>query len=327
MFDGFGDVILKRENTDFIDYLRVFAVCLILCCHLASASNYGLIQMSAQFFNVGVSVFFVISGFCFGLQDRVSNVFVWYKKRLRRIFIALDSFLFLLLFVYLFRGFHLPFWNWLSCLFGVQGAVVGCLGADHTWFISSLLLCYLITPFLYGVVKFGWFVFAQMLIVPVLLSLFPNVSVFTIGCHLSFYVFAYFLGANFRRYNGSVKSSVYFILILLSFACRLGFKFLMDGSRFYDCIVVWYMHYLLAFCFLGLFYNVFKECKSGKFVKFLCSISFEIYLVHYMFIVGPVSLMGVFNSYVLNCILVVFVSVVVAYVLHSFCLKLEKLVN
>ena len=36
--------------------------------------------------------------------------------------------------------------SWLSCLFFVQGMHVGVLGADHTWFMTTLMICYILTP-------------------------------------------------------------------------------------------------------------------------------------------------------------------------------------
>ena len=52
-------------------------------------------------------------------------------------------------------------------------------------------------------------------------------------------------------------------------------------------------------------------------IDFICGISFEIFLCHYMFIVGPVSLMGVTNSYMLNCSIVVAITVLVAFSMNK----------
>ena len=50
--------------------------------------------------------------------------------------------------VYFITGNKINIVNWISCVIGIQGATVGVLGADHTWFITAILLCYVITPVL-----------------------------------------------------------------------------------------------------------------------------------------------------------------------------------
>lgn len=45
--------------------LRVFAMILIFACHIVQEHNNGYVQMSAQFLNVGVSIFIIISGYLY----------------------------------------------------------------------------------------------------------------------------------------------------------------------------------------------------------------------------------------------------------------------
>ena len=58
----------KSNRQEFVGYLRVFAMLLIVLCHLSSESTNGIILKMAQFFNVGVEIFFLISGYLFGLK-------------------------------------------------------------------------------------------------------------------------------------------------------------------------------------------------------------------------------------------------------------------
>lgn len=55
-----------RNNS--IQYLRVLAMMMIVACHLVVHSENLYLQMSAQFLNVGVSIFFIISGFLYGVK-------------------------------------------------------------------------------------------------------------------------------------------------------------------------------------------------------------------------------------------------------------------
>lgn len=79
---------MKEDKYSFATWLRVFAMVLILLCHFFQRSNNTYLDMAAQFFNVGNNIFFVLSGFLFGIQNKKYNsIFLWYKKRIKRIYI------------------------------------------------------------------------------------------------------------------------------------------------------------------------------------------------------------------------------------------------
>ena len=88
---------MSTKRLEFISYLRVLAVASIFLCHLVVESLNPYVQMTGQFFNIGVEIFFIISGFCFGLQGEIKDSIKWYKKRLTRIFHHTGCFLLLLL--------------------------------------------------------------------------------------------------------------------------------------------------------------------------------------------------------------------------------------
>ena len=60
-----------------LSIIRVFAMMLILSCHIAQF--YGL--RIAFLLNVGVQLFFFMSGFLYGKLDVPESPFVFYKKR------------------------------------------------------------------------------------------------------------------------------------------------------------------------------------------------------------------------------------------------------
>ncbi len=51
----------------FVTWLRAVAVALILSCHLASWSENRILLIMSQILNVGVPIFFILSGFLFGI--------------------------------------------------------------------------------------------------------------------------------------------------------------------------------------------------------------------------------------------------------------------
>ncbi len=296
----------------------------ILACHLCSAHTSSYVQMLSQFFNVGVEIFFIISAFCFGLQGSIKSVKEWYKKRFKRIFLPYECFLIILAIVYVVIQKQFKVFNWITCIFGVQGANVGVLGAEQTWFITALLICYICTPLLSNI----WdrlnnnqnriSLVLVLLAIPFVLVLFPPISVYTIGHQVCFYSIAYFIGGTYKDdlFN-KVPWFIYFMIMIISFGVRIIGRFMFDGSRLYECIIVSYTQYIAALCIFILFSLFLNNRKPGKIINWLCNISFEVYLYHYMFIVGPVSLMSVTTSWILNSILILIITFILATIMHQ----------
>lgn len=319
------------RQTGFITYFRVFGVICILLCHLVQESSIGYIQMLAQFFNVGVDIFIIISGFCFGLQGEIADWRKWYKKRIKRIYIPYEIFLIVLAVVYLIVGKSFNFENWLSCILGAQGANVGVLGADHTWFITAILLCYLVTPVLsvfdfekkqvsnIAIIIFG--------IIPFVLSFIPMRVFHTIGVMVCYYSIAYIAGRKYQNgyqsYHGHLWQYILGLIVL--FAIRILGKIFMDGSLMYDCNIVSYTQVLIAFCMLAIFSILFSKVKVTVGIKWLGNISYEIYLYHYMFIVGPLSFFTIIDNWSLASILSVGCAIIMAYIMNMVARRLYSL--
>ena len=212
-------------------------------------------------------------------------------------------------------------WVWLAL--GLQGSVVGVLGAEQTWFITPLLLCYAITPLLdryithqrtkkqiailvivAASVKLLWAILKS----PVCNTLLSLVSV---------YVIAFVVGRFFDKLTFTkAKALVAFMVMCVAFGMRLVARHFFDGTVFYDRIACGYTQCIAAFCIFYLFAVVFQNIQPPKWVSFIGEISFEVYLVHYMFCVGPVKLFGLTPYWVLDCMLVTVVSVILAVTIH-----------
>lgn len=75
---------------------------------------------------------------------------------------------------------------------------------------------------------------------------------------------------------------------------------------------------------LAVFAVIFPQNNGNKLLKWICKISFEIYLYHYMFIVGPVSLMNINGNWIISSLIVVGVTIVVAMCMHFITNYIEK---
>ena len=73
---------LSKKESTAISYMRVLAMCSIVCCHFMQALD----NHWAWVLNIGVQVFLLISGFLYG-HKYVSNWPQWYRKRFIRIYI------------------------------------------------------------------------------------------------------------------------------------------------------------------------------------------------------------------------------------------------
>lgn len=317
--------IHNYNRLNFITWLRVFAVICILMCHYTQESNNPYVAMSAQFFNIGVQIFFIISGFCFGIQGGIVDCKKWFAKRIKRIYIPYEIFLICLGSIYFIQGQKFNLINWGTCILGIQGAVVGVLGADHTWFISSMLLCYLFTPCLAKIWdcfekssnQKKWSILTVLFMARLLLALFPHPSVSTLFSPIFFYAIAYIGGREYK--SNEIKWTVAVIafgIMCIMFAGRFIGKLLWDGTILYDRILVGYTQYIAAFAILVLFMFLFKNIEVSKGCGWINKISFEVYLCHYMFVVGPVSLIHITPSLPINMLIITAVSFAMAWILN-----------
>lgn len=312
-----------KKQFYFATWLRAAAMISILLCHFTAQSSNTLLNMSAQFFNIGVDLFIILSGFLFGTHRGETNVRLWYQKRLKRIFVPYEIFVIILFAVHVVCGQNLLNINWIWLALGMQGSVVGVLGAEQTWFITPLLLCYVITPLLD---KFfcperpkgqiiGGLVIAG--IAPLLWAAFKTAAVHTLLSLVSYYILAFAIGRNFQEIPRTKRgAAATFLIMVFSFAVRLIAHHFFDGTVLYERVICGYTQNLAAFCIFYLFAVIFAEKKPVWVVQELSKISFEIYLVHYMFCVGPVRLFGLTPYWIISCILVTAVTIVIAIVVH-----------
>lgn len=309
-----------KKDIQFAEVIRFLGVILILLCHYTEQSTNVLLNMSAQFLNIGVPIFIILSGFLFGVRDGGKNALSWYMKRIKRIYIPYELFVIILAAITLLHGGNIITRDWLFLVFGLQGSVVGVCGAEQTWFITALLFCYLLTPVIRFIVleiresrnKIIIYTVA-FLIIPIFLSFIPPAFVYTLFIPFCWYALAYLIGYKFTGIKltpiGAICS---FGFIILSFGVRIIIRRGFDGSYLYDRITVSYTQAIAAFCIFYIIAYIFKNRKANQLVLWISSISFEMYLYHYMFTVGPIKLFGISGDWIIDCIFVTIVVVIIS---------------
>ena len=300
---GISDV-----ESRIITIIRTCAMFFIILCHYLAFFD-GLEALS-QLFNVGVPVFFIISGFLYG-QKRIANIGRWYRKQFLKIIIPLYTY-------YLISGIvlwiigklgEIRFIDVIKLLLNLQGICGGKIGniqTAHLWFITFILICYLITPLLQLLKSKSSFIILTLCIVAT--SFIWIVIILNIKCFyfiswvpgILSYVFAYFLASFWKRDCRNPIAWICSILLMaISVFIRLVFKCVADnGSIFvnnvYDNVFVPFSQCLLAF---GFFFTVYIICANcvrltsclSKAFKVFDSYSYYVYIVHYMFIEGVVA--------------------------------------
>ena len=306
------------KNFYFATWLRVCAVFIILLRHFTQFSGIPWLTTISEIFNVGNSVFFILSGFLIAGRGGISgSTLSWYGKRAKRIYFPYEMMLIALLGISLIMGQKIELSKWIPQFLGIQGWNT-VYGAGQTWFITSILLCYLITPVLSKVIDRLKEEPGKLIIIGVIIVITPigidlSIDNSSIINPIFLYSISMIVSSQFSRFHLTKREALYAVTIgSVSCLLRLIARHYFDGTIFYNKIVSGYTSMILAFSIFWFFAVLFNNVKPLKCVEFISKISFEIYLWHMMFVSGPLSLMNVTAIWVLNCLLVLVVSTVVA---------------
>ena len=129
-----------------ISIIRLIGLCLIITCHICQFYKNEL----AWWLNVGVQVFLLVSGYLYGQRDLIETK-SFYRRNISKVLV--DHYLFLMISVPIYIiVFHYPIQrlDYLKLLLGIGTSVQG-LG--HLWYISTIIVCYIITPLILRFIK------------------------------------------------------------------------------------------------------------------------------------------------------------------------------
>ncbi len=206
-----------RETNSYqsagITFCRVVFTIAIVLCHIAEPTNFIKV---GNVLNIGVQVFFVISGFLYG-RKVINGIKDFYIKRIKKIYLPYLIFVSLALIAYyLFHKDYLSYDKVLLYLFNLQ-AFTTIKGLGHTWFVTSIMLCYLITPLLQKISQY-----AHPVIWCILSFFIQFIDVQFLGMrsmYLFLYCAAYFLAKlDFKHFN-IIGISAILIWVLLVLIC------------------------------------------------------------------------------------------------------------
>lgn len=313
-----------------IQLIRIVAMSLIIVCHLCTCSTNSILSSLGLFFDVGVFIFFLISGFLYG-DKNIENTKEWLKKRLAVILIPMYIFVLLLIWINITTG-TINILQTIPYLFNMQYFYGGIQGGGHLWFISVIMICYLLLPIMNkykNVIKDKKI---SIIIIVAILSLVIGLFSKKIGL-LGFYILTFYIGYLMKNYKEKVFNISYvkaFISILFAITIRLLGKVIFDDTLFYETTITGMTHLIMS---LSMFVVIYKyvsklQIKCEKIINVINKIdiqSYNIFIVHYMYIVGPLKMLDITSIGLINIGIFVLITVISAKALSILVDYVKKL--
>lgn len=294
---------------------------LIVACHFLQAYGYTI----AFLLNVGVQIFFLTSGFLYGKID-ITNPSEFYKKRLTRIYIPYA----LVVATVLIMQSLLGMWQFnmrdvVIYALNLQGFVsTSVAGLNHLWFLSVLMICYLLVPWLQRFLNHKpWLLVGGVIAASLLEFLFVQKIYSTCA-----WIVLFIAGMVYGKYESPkvclcvVAGSVVLLVGMLPF---FHLNHLTDPNWAHYC--VWFHCVLAVFIFAAIYYllpKVISVQAELPVLKQADKISYEVYLVHNPLILGPLALLTITPYTGLNIAIILITTFALAYVCKYVCMGRKR---
>lgn len=325
-----------------IQLIRIVAMFMIILDHILGNISFPMQSMIVQVMNSGVLIFLFISGLLYG-NKQIINWKNWFVSRIFRICIPL----------WIFMAFDFAveamIWNIFDIkhvfiyLFNVQGILGVNIGGSTLWFLTLIMICYIITPILQWIrsknisKKLVLLCIVATIILQFVLAYITDAGM--VADHtlswcviaIGMYVVGYFAG-NIILSNriGGKRIGILTIITAISSLIVLLCNQKFDGQVIYDRIIVFYGMVIIDLWICTVLYKLGQYIKDGvltKIINHFDTISYEFYIVHGLIIaIFAQSLIGKIG--VIGYILVIIVlSYVAAWVLHGICNCIYKMIK
>ena len=315
--------------------LHCVGMLMILFAHIAHANGYMNV---GELLITGVPLFLFVSGFLVGIKPVPHNT-SWLSKKAKRILVPYYILLIVVLILYLLLQTE-PFKikQWIILFAELQGLtnflfyndLTGyysplAQGLGHFWFVTIIMICYLLVPLFEKVCEFRFWkkhsiaiiVTTVFVVQPVLL--FYNVQISALVVFFLGYLFA----KNGIEMTGKKFISMTLAMILL-FGCRLIMRNYIDGTLIYNHYIANLSNSAIGLWIVALFFylriripKIIDGISSWRFVLWLESIIYEIYLVHHIIIKGSYSIYRYVDNSFIATIIVIMITALFSIVLQA----------
>lgn len=307
--------MITKAQSISLSVIRVLSMCLIVACHITQKYDMPI----AFLLNIGVQIFFFTSGFLYGKLE-ITSIKDFIKKRFTKVYIPYFLVILLLISGYtIFSIESISIKQIIFYLLNIQYFTKPIGGGNHLWFLTVIMLCYAITPFLQKAIKKNSIlVFLGLLLISIIEFGFVQ-KLYGLCSSICLYAVGMLIGHNDTKKINITLNILSGIVVagLFSF-----FTWEHLTSVDYKEYSTWLHFSLGIFIFISL-YNVLPllidEKKEYKLLKQADSISYEVYLVHHPIILGPLSLLLITPYNSVNILIVVVLSIIMAYTLKYCC--------
>ena len=304
---------LSTSQSNAISIIRVMAMILVISCHITQ----GYDQQIAFILNVGVQLFFLISGFIYGKVE-ISSAMDFYKKRVVKIYIPFIIVVLLFSGVYTISGIEHVSWKQLiPYAFNLQAFAKAIEGFNHMWFLTVIMICYLITPIAKYLLnnKAIFICIITLLVIASVVEFVFVQNMYSIAAWIVLYLFGMCMGCfDTKKVNTitTVASGVILAILMVFFQLSR----LTDSA--WAHYSVW-LHCVLAIFLFGVLYASLSkiDVKLPKCLQFVNNISYEVYLVHHILILGPLSMLFLTPSKMINILLILMITFVLSFALNQ----------
>ena len=293
---------------------------LIVACHIAQC--YGL--KIAFLLNVGVQLFFFLSGFLYGKLDQPKSSFEFYWKRFFKVYLPYIIWVFLIIVVYTVFGlYRVSLKQIVLYLLNLQWFVTPIEGLNHLWFLTVLMICYLMTPWVKKLLVKRPALFVAFFMACCIVEFLFVKKFYSIVAWVALYL----TGMLFGTYYSKTFSSVVMLVSAMALTV-LSVRFSPDmlANEAFREYSIW-LHWILGlFLFVTLFHwlpILLDPQKQHCCILHLDKLSYEVYLIHHPLIMGPLSLLFMTKYCWLNIIIVLFVVYVLARLFYLMCTKIS----
>lgn len=285
-----------------IRYLRAIATILIVACHFLQSQG----NRWAYVLNVGVQLFFVMSGYLYGLK-RISDWGGYFYSRWRKLYIP--YFVFFVVILLLLKILHVPgasFEDFIKLTYLCQGFLIThSLGLGHLWFITAIFACYWLTPLLQKITSWKQGnVNGVLLLIFGLLSFGLFYKGFGYGWYYAWF-FNYIVGYLLAKIN--IKYRYTYLLIssglLLLIVFKITWPDIIKGTSINLALHGYLAHVLFILFIVGS--KLIKREELIQPLKLIEQYSLYIYFVHYPFTRVPWTVVGSTSSVSLDIIILI----------------------
>lgn len=300
---------MSKEISLKINTIRVISMFLIVLCHYFQFFNIPL----AYWCNVGVQIFFLISGILYGSKD-IDNWKKFWKNKFLKIVLPYYIVVTIMFIINLITKKELNIISYVFYLLFGQAfnSEIRLTSLSHLWFVSYIMLFYLILHILPKIdisnKKNFYFTFFSIITG---LQVLQMINVININIS---YVFLFIGGYYFSRRIIKYKKNINLknVFVIASIICTIGIpvQLVLEKYQFsgiiYKLYIIYvdYIHALLGIIILLLLMKILPSIQN-RLIDYLGKISYAVYLVHHIFLLGSYSILEKNNGIFMSLVLIV----------------------